>query len=298
MTRRAGMVPVLFVSLGVAACHKPVRVDYSGPIAEWPEYGGDKAGLRYSPLTQITRDAKTGTPCTDFGQGGRVNLRDGMGDVPIWEYYVTSPPFVIHDLVVVGGLVADNQRTDAPPGVVRAFDARTGALRWWWDPVPGGTRSRMRPASDGARYRRATANVWAIISGDPARDLVFLPMGNAAPDYFGGERQGLDYFSSSLVALRASSGKVVWRFQTVHHDLWDYDLAAQPTLYDEHTSSGVVPAVIEAAKTGHVFILNRETGIPLFPVEERSVPGGASPGDTVMPTQPFPTLPPPLIQPT
>jgi quinoprotein glucose dehydrogenase len=179
---------------------------------------------------------------------------------------------------------------------VRAFDVRTGRLRWAWDPIPPGAEV-PEPAADDAPYRRSTANVWAIMSADAARDLIFLPTGNAPPDYYGSLRNGLDYFSNCVIALRASTGKLVWRFQTVHHDLWDYDLAAQPTLFDFPGPNGPVPALAQAAKSGHVFLLNRETGEPLFPVEERPVPQGAAAGDSVAPTQPFPTRPPTLIPP-
>jgi quinoprotein glucose dehydrogenase len=241
----------------------------------------------------IALDAKTGRPCEDFGAHGIVTLREGLGDAPIWEYYTTSPPLVVHDLVAVGALVADNQRVNAPPGVVRAFDARTGALRWAWDPVPPGAPPRPTTVMpDSAKYRRSTANVWAIMSADPERDLIFLPTGNAPPDYYGALREGLDYYSSSVVALRASTGVPVWHFQTVHHDLWDYDVAAQPTLFEYSSGGAVTPALFQATKIGHLFALNRENGQPLFPIPERPVPHeGVAPGDTVSPTQPFPTWP-------
>ena len=247
-------------------------------------------------------DAETGELCTDFGQGGRVALHDDLEDTPPWEYYVTSPPLVIHDRVVVGALVADNVRVNAPPGVVRAFNARTGAQEWAWDPVPpdSAASTEIRESAEGTPYRRGTANVWSIISGDAERGLVFVPTGNAPPDYFGGMREGLDYYSSSVVALRASgenAGEVVWHFQTVHHDLWDYDIGAQPTLFDFPTEGGSVPAVAVSTKMGHVFFLHRETGEPLFEVEERPVPQGGTPEDYLSPNQPFPTRPPSLYPP-
>lgn len=382
-------------------CSEPTPIDTSGPVADWPEYGGDKGGLRYSPLNQITAanvddlevawtfrhgdvadgsdgdtrtsfnatpivaggslyfctgynrvfsldpetgeqrwvfdpvqkmkqidgpyprtcrgvaywksptdglaadpgacteriftgtldaeliaiDARTGEPCRDFGAGGRVALRERIGDAEPWEYYPTSPPLVIRDVVVVGALVADNLRVDAPAGVVRAFDVRTGALRWAWDPVP----EDWTPEARGGDFTAGTPNVWSILSGDPERGLVFVPTGNASPDYYSGARRGLDRFSSATVALDADTGKRVWDFQTVHHDVWDYDVASQPTLYDFPTEAGPVAAVVQATKMGFVFVLNRETGEPLFPVEERKVPTREIPGETVTPTQPFPT---------
>ena len=275
-------------------------------VATWLDTGGVPTAACHRRIytgTQdaelIALDAKTGQPCEDFGVHGIVTLREGLGDAPIWEYYTTSPPLVVHDLVAVGALVADNQRVNAPPGVVRAFDARTGALRWAWDPVPPGAPPRAATVMpDSARYRRSTANVWSIMSADPERDLIFLPTGNAPPDYYGALREGLDYYSSSVVALRASTGVPVWRYQTVHHDLWDYDVAAQPTLFEYSNGGTGTPALFQATKIGHLFALNRENGQPLFPIAERAVPnGGVAPGDTVSPTQPFPTWPEQMVPP-
>jgi quinoprotein glucose dehydrogenase len=242
----------------------------------------------------IALDARTGKPCADFGRGGRVSLREGLGETPIWEYYVTSPPAVVRDLVIVGALVADNLRTNAPPGVVRAFDARTGALRWAWDPVPPGQPVALKASGDATVYRRSTANVWSIMATDAERDLVFVPTGNAPPDYYGALRDGLDYWSSSVVALRASTGEPVWRFQTARHDLWDYDVAAQPTLLDFSRDGRTVPALLQPTKIGNLWLLDRERGQPLFPVEERPVPAGTIAAELLAPTQPFPTFPQPL----
>jgi quinoprotein glucose dehydrogenase len=388
-------------ALGLGACGERAPRDLSGPTAEWPEYGGDKGGLHWSALSQVTRenvgdlevawtyrhgdrsdgsdgatrtsfnatplvvggtlyfctpynrvialdaetgaerwafdpvqrtrklqgpypricrgiahwedpkpgagrcarriftgtldselialDAATGEPCADFGRGGRVALREGMGDAAPWEYYPTSPPIAVGDLVVIGALVADNLRADAPAGVVRAFDARSGALRWAWDPVPPGHVRRP-----GEVYARGTPNVWSFLSADPERDLVFVPTGNPSPDLYGGERRGLDHYGSSVVALRASTGALVWHFQTVHHDLWDYDVPAQPTLLELEVGGRRLPALAQITKMGHLFLLDRETGEPLYPVEERPVPQGGVPGETLSPTQPFPTHPAPL----
>jgi quinoprotein glucose dehydrogenase len=179
---------------------------------------------------------------------------------------------------------------------VRAFDARTGKLEWAWDPVPSGGTT----GTASAPYRRATANVWATMTGDPESSLIFVPTGNATPDYFGGRRDGLDYYSASVVAINASgpdAGTTRWRFQTVHHDLWDYDIGAQPTLFEFERDGSLIPALVVGTKMGHVFVLDRLTGEPLFPIEERPVPQGAAPGDYVSPTQPFPTRPPTLYPP-
>ena len=245
----------------------------------------------------ISLDARTGEPCRDFGQRGQLDLSRDITNAPEYkgEFSVTSPPAIIGDLVIVGSTVADNRRAGAPAGVVRAFDARTGALRWSWDPVP---RDSTQTGYDTWRGRSAhqtgAANAWSVISVDAGRDLVFIPTGSASPDFFGGERIGQNLFANSVVALRASTGKMVWHFQVVHHDLWDYDVPAEPVLFTMHRGGKEIPSLIQTTKMGHVFILNRETGAPLFPVEERPVPKSDVPGEQAWPTQPFPTLPAPL----
>ncbi|MCH2170809.1 pyrroloquinoline quinone-dependent dehydrogenase [Myxococcota bacterium] len=247
-------------------------------------------GTRDSEL--IALDADTGIPCEGFGEGGRVALREGLeSGAPPWEYYPTSPVLQIGEVVVIGALIADNVRTDAPSGVVRAFDVRTGELAWAWDPVPP---NRTPDPEEGEHYARGTPNVWSIITGDPERNLVFVPTGNPAPDLYGGERDGIDYFGSSTVALDANTGEVVWRYQTVHHDIWDFDVASPPTLFQIDGVGGGAAGVAQPTKMGHIFLLDRETGEPLYPVEERPVPQGAVVGETLSPTQPFPTHPPPL----
>jgi len=245
----------------------------------------------------IALDARTGEPCADFGVHGVVRLGDVRNPAQYTgEYEITSPPAVIHGLLIVGSTVADNVRAQAPSGVVRAFDARTGALRWAWDPVP---RSAAQPGYDTWRgpgaHETGAANAWSIISVDSARDLVFVPTGSASPDFFGGDRLGENLYASSVVALRASTGAMVWHFQAVHHDVWDYDVPAEPVLFTWHHDGRDVPALAVTTKMGHVFLLDRATGTPLFPVVERPVPASDVPGDTAWATQPFPTLPAPLV---
>ncbi len=240
----------------------------------------------------IALDAVTGRPCDDFGNGGRVDLREGIGPAEPWEYYPTSPPVVVRDLVVTGALVADNVRTDAPPGVIRAFDARTGRLAWAWDPVPPGWKFEPQPG--GPSYQPGTPNAWTILSADEERGFVFVPTGNPSPDLFAAVRNGLDYYGSAVVALDATTGKVVWHFQTVHKDVWDYDVPSQPVLFDIDGVGDGAPGLLQATKMGHVFLLNRETGEPLYPIEERAVPTDGVPGEILSPTQPFPTHPAPL----
>ncbi len=227
----------------------------------------------------IALDAATGRRCTDFGDHGQVDLSNAEGIKTGGDYQMTSPPTVINGLVVVGSSIGDNWHADTGSGVVRAFDARTGALRWSWDPIP------HQPDRVGA------ANAWSVFSADPERDLVFVPTTSPSPDFYGGLRPGDNRYANSVVALRASTGEVVWHFQTVHHDLWDYDLAAQPVLVTITREGRPIPAVAQATKMGSLFLLHRETGEPLFPVEERPVPQTDVPGEQTWPTQPFSTLP-------
>jgi quinoprotein glucose dehydrogenase len=235
----------------------------------------------------IAIDAANGTPCADFGEAGRISLRGVAGYRPGW-YHMTSPPAVVDDVVVVGSSIDDNQRTDMPAGVVRAFDARSGALRWAWDPIPA-------ISSNGAPRSTGAANAWSIMTVDEERHLVFVPTGSASPDYYGGMRPGDNKWANSVVALRAGTGELAWGFQLVHHDLWDYDTAAPPLLATIERDGGRVPVVVQGNKTGFVYVLNRDTGAPVFPVEERPVPPSDVPGEKASPTQPFPTAPPPLV---
>jgi quinoprotein glucose dehydrogenase len=266
------------------------RVDLEGDygdfanrgVAYWRSSRTDEAGpcrarVLVAPIDArlVALDAVTGRTCEGFGTKGQVALDRDLVNAPAYagEYQVTSPPVVIGDVVVVGSAIADNQRTDAPSGVVRAYDVRTGRLRWRWDPMAG---------------RAGAANAWSIMSVDVERDLVFVPVGSASPDFYGGERPGDNRHANSLVALRGSTGELVWAFQVVHHDLWDYDVASQPVLVTLQHAGRDVPAVVQATKMGHVFVLHRETGAPLFPVEERAVPQTDVPGERTSPTQPFP----------
>jgi len=240
-------------------------------------------------------DARTGTPCDEFGDKGTVSLREGLRNAPFEfaEYEVTSPPAVLNGVIVVGSAVADNNRVDAASGEVRAYDARTGAKRWTWDPVPQDARDAAHATWRGdSAHRTGGANAWSVIAADPARGLVFVPTGSASPDYFGGKRLGRNDYANSVVALRAATGEVVWHFQTVHHDLWDYDNASPPALVDVTINGQRHAAVLQATKTGMLFVLDRDTGKPLVAVEERAVPASDVAGEEAWPTQPFSTLPP------
>ncbi|QNH75275.1 glucose/quinate/shikimate family membrane-bound PQQ-dependent dehydrogenase [Pseudomonas protegens] len=234
----------------------------------------------------IALDAETGKPCEDFGHQGTVDLKTDMGEIKPGYYQQTSTPLVAGTVVIVGGRVADNFSTGEPPGVVRAFDVRSGELMWAWD--PGNPATTKRPPA-GQTYTRGTPNVWSAMSYDAKLGLVYLPTGNATPDFFGGQRSEFDdQWSSSVVALDVKTGQVRWHFQTTHHDLWDFDLPAQPLLYDiPDDKGGVQPALAQVTKQGEIFLLYRETGKPIARVEERPVPQGNVPGERYSPTQPF-----------
>ena len=228
----------------------------------------------------IALDGETGKPCVDFGEKGEVNLARDAATATEYSggYQVTSAPAIAKDLVITGSSIADNWKVDTGRGIVRAFDARTGQLRWTWNPAPWAEQTEPRTGA---------ANAWSTLSVDTKEDLVFIPTGSAAPDYYGGIRKGDDKWANSVVALRASTGKFVWGFQVVHHDLWDYDVAPQPTLF---TWKDGTPAIVINTKMGHVFVLNRLTGVPLLPVEERPVPQSDIPGEQSWATQPFSTI--------
>ncbi len=233
----------------------------------------------------IAVDATTGQPCADFGVNGQVNLEQGIGDtVPGW-YAVTSPPTIVRGIAVMGAQVKDGQAEDAPSGVVRGYDAVTGELAWAWD--LGNPDNRGAPA-EGEVYTRGTPNMWTIAAADEELGLVYLPLGNSSVDYYGSNRSDLENeYATSLVAVDATTGDDVWHFQTVRNDVWDYDLGSQPSLVDFPTADGTVPALVLASKQGDIYILNRETGESLFPVEDRPVPQGGVEPDYLAETQPF-----------
>jgi quinoprotein glucose dehydrogenase len=282
-----------------------LSVDYSNPVSRGVSIWTDPTKQPGQPNHRtifvgtidarlIALDAATGRPLPHFGNGGAINLLEGIqpiggGPFPAGQYNVTSPPAVIGDLVVIAGGIGDNIAVREWRGTARAYDVRSGALRWAWDPIP---RQPGQPGYDTWQgplaHQAGAANPWPPISADPDRDLVFLPTTSASPDYYGGDRLGQGLYADSVVALRASTGQLVWGFQTVHHNLWDYDVPMQPVLFTLERDGQSIPAVAVGTKSGHIFVLHRETGQPLFPVEERPVPQGTVPGEKTSPTQPFP----------
>lgn len=236
----------------------------------------------------IALDAETGKACDSFGDHGTLNLQEGMGIKTAGFYEPTSPPVVSDRILVVAGSIIDNYSTEEPSGVIRGFDVHTGKLVWAWD--SGATDENALPSPTHA-YTNNSPNSWITASFDPALNLVYMPMGVHTPDPWGGNRDAqAERYSSALVALDISTGKRVWSYQTVHHDLWDMDLSSQPTLADMPTADGVVPAVLQPTKTGNLFVLDRRTGKLIVPAPERPVPQGGAPGDHVSPTQPFSEL--------
>ena len=261
-----------YICRGVAVWHDP-RAAPGAPCAARVFLGTNDARL-------IALDLASGRPCAGFGLNGVVALAADPAQLYPGQMQVNSPPTLIGDTVIVGTGVDDMTEAAAPSGTVRAYDARNGDPRWRFNPRPPGAT--------------AGGNVWSAMAVDPVRDLVFLPTSSPVTAFWGGDRPGDDRFTSSVVALRGSNGALVWAFQTVHHDLWDYDVAAPPTLADIRRDGRDTPAVIIATKSGYLFVLDRETGMPLFPVEERPVPASDVPGEQASSTQPMPRLPLPL----
>lgn len=231
----------------------------------------------------IAVDAQTGDTCDDFGFAGEVQIEPSLSLRWPGEFQITSAPVIIGDVIVTGTSIGDNLRTDAPLGVVHAFNARTGAPVWNFNPIPIDSE------------RVGHANVWSTMSVDTERGLVFLPTSSPSPDYFGGDRPGNNEYANSVVALNGETGEVVWSYQIVHHDVWDYDLPAQPGLYQITREGETHDVVAQVTKMGLVFVLDRDTGEPFLPVEERPVPQGGVEGEVLSETQPFPTQTPPIV---
>lgn len=251
--------------------------------------------LPTSDARLIALDATTGQPCAGFGKDGTVDLWANMPNQRRGFYYATSPPAVVDNLVIIGGAVNDNYAIKSPSGVIRAYDARTGELVWAWD---SGNPDRTTLLGPDEVYTPNSPNSWSVPSADPALGLVYIPLGNRTPDQLGKDRSpAVERFSSSIVALDIATGAVRWVRQTVHHDLWDMDVPAQPVLIDLTTDKGKVPALVGPTKQGDIYVLDRRSGEPIIPIHEVPAPGGAIEGDHTSPTQPVSELsfsPPPL----
>lgn len=237
-------------------------------------------------------DAETGLPDSLFGDGGKVDLTEGYGrEINRKHYGVTAAPTVVGDIVVIGGLVADYPLMDLPPGHVRGFDIHTGKQRWIFHSIPQHGESGNDTWEDDSWKRAGAANVWTLMSADPELGYVYLPFGTPNNDWYGGARPGDNLYAESLVCLDAKTGKRVWHFQMVHHGLWDYDLPAAPNLVDIKVDGKAIKAVAQVSKQGFVYVLDRVTGAPVWPIEERAVQRSNVPGEHSSPTQPIPSKP-------
>ncbi len=248
----------------------------------------------------VALDAKTGRPVPGFGRDGIVDLKPGLprvdepGMAPPGS---SSPPVIVGDVVVVGVAFAAGgapKTLAAVPGWVRAYDVRTGALRWSFHTVPQTGEEGSETWEDGSERYTGNTGVWTPFTADAARGLVYLPVEGSTHDFYGGHRPGDNLFSDSLVCVDAKTGKRVWHYQIIHHDLWDYDLPAPPVLADITVGGKKIPAVVQVTKHGHTFVFDRVTGRPVWPIEERPVPQSDVPGERTAKTQPFPTLPAPF----
>lgn len=275
-----------FVCRGVTHWHDP----------EDPVDCPDRIFMGTNDARLIAIDAKTGERCRSFGSNGEVRIDPGM---ELWwpgEFQITSPPVVVGDTVVVGSAISDNARVAAPAGSVRAFDVWTGDAKWDFDPIPRDADNAARDSWLGEGIpSEGHANVWAPMSVDEERGLLFLPTSSPSPDFFGGLRPGDNRYANSVVALVGETGEVAWSFQTVHHDVWDYDVPAQPGLYSVWKDGAEHDVVAQVTKTGFVFVLDRDTGAPFLPIEERAVNQDAAAGEFLSPTQPFPVATPPIV---
>ncbi|MGI9328511.1 MAG: pyrroloquinoline quinone-dependent dehydrogenase [Pseudomonadales bacterium] len=248
-------------------------------------------------------NARTGALCKSFGSNGTVDLSEAarplaparpgaVAKVSLGDYSLTSPAVVVGDRLFVGAAIGDNRAVASERGIVRALDARTGNTLWLWDPIP---RDPTDPAAASWKYNSAAitgaANAWAPLSADPELGLLYVPTGSASPDFYGGQRLGDNLYANSVVALDLQTGKPIWHQQLVHHDVWDYDTPAQPTLADLTLGTRTVAALLIVTKTGMLYAFDRRTGEPLYPIEERAVPSSDVPGEQLSPSQPFSTVP-------
>lgn len=250
----------------------------------------------------LALDAKTGNPCQGFANHGVLDLLPGIRSTykpgsRYRNYLVTSPPVILDGKVILGSSIGDNRGVQLEHGTVRAYDARNGKFVWGWDPIPHDASSPVYAQwTPQAAAMTGAANAWAPLSVDTRRHLVFVPTGSSSPDFFGGMRPGDDRWANSVVALDGDTGRLAWGYQLVHHDLWDYDSAAQPSLVTLQHDGRAIPAVIQPTKTGMLFTFDRETGRPVFPIVEKPVPQDGVPGEVLSKMQPFPTAPGPLVR--
>ena len=251
--------------------------------------------LSVRPPYLLATDVETGQLAPDFGDAGRVDLRVYADTPELVDYSWSSPPLVVRDVVIVGSAMADHPLTkEQRPGYVRAYDVRTGALRWPWNPIPRAGEPGVETWLDDSWEYSGMANVWTMMSADEEIGLIYLPTGAPTNDMYGGHRPGNNLFANSLVCVRAETGEQVWHFQMVHHDLWDYDNNVAPILMDITVDGREIKAVVQLTKQAIAYVFDRVTGEPVWPIVERPVPGSKTPGEWISPTQPFPTKPAPF----
>ncbi len=276
---------------------RPTNLGYNTRgVAHWADPSGGRVFVATGDAHLWALNAATGELIEGFGEGGRIDLTEGLRrPVPRSAYTMMSPPIVVEDVVIVGSSIQDVPAyMTAPPGDVRAFDVRTGEQRWIFHTVPQPGEFGNDTWEDGSWEYTGNTNVWTVMSADEERGLVYLPIGTPTNDWYGGHRLGDNLFAESLVALEAATGRRVWHFQTVHHGVWDYDPPAAPVLLDVTVDGRLIPAVAQITKQGFVFVFDRVTGEPVWPIVERPVPPSDVPGERLSPTQPFPTRPAPF----
>jgi quinoprotein glucose dehydrogenase len=313
MSTAVGVVTALDPATGKVVWHDvlpppaegqpPARGGATRSIAYWSD-GRDARIIANVGTNLVALNAKTGKRYPDFGQNGQVDLTKGF-ERPITGWRWSSGPLVVKDVIVIGGVPAPatdilNERAKAPkempPDDIRGYDVRTGRMLWTFHVVPrAGEPGNETWLNDSWKYS-GNSGVWSLISGDEELGYVYLPFEEATGDYYGGTRPGDNLFAESLVCLDARTGRRVWHFQTLHHGIWDYDLPAAPILADITVNGRRIKAVAQVSKQAFVFVFDRVTGQPVWPIEERPVPKGNVPGEWYAPTQPFPTKPPPFDQ--
>ena len=268
-------------------------------VVYWQDETGTDKRILYSAGSKIFAiNITDGKPITNFSKGGFIDLTENLDREPgTYNPFITasSPGIIYKDIFITGHRVGES--ADAAPGPIRAYDVRSGELKWMFHTIPHPGEKGIETWEDKDAWKKfGGANSWAGMSLDEQRGILYVPTGSIGGDFYGGIRKGQNLFSSSLIALDASSGKYLWHFQVVHHDLWDRDLAATPNLVTLHINGKKVDAVAQTTKHGYIFVFNRETGEPLFPIEEKPFPSSDLPGEQTSPTQPIPTLPEPFAR--
>jgi quinoprotein glucose dehydrogenase len=270
---------------------------FTGPSRglTWLDQGGRKRLFAGVMNYLYALDPDTGKPVPGFGEGGVIDLRKGLRGDPQQHYVaLTSPGVIYKDLIIVG--FRTSETLPAPPGDIRAYDVRSGALRWSFHTIPHPGEYGAQTWPPNAADDAGAANNWSGMTLDVRRGIVYVPTGSAAPDFYGSRRSGNNLFANSLLALNAATGKRVWHFQGVHHDVWDRDFPAPPSLLTVRSNGKRVAALVQSTKQGYLYVFDRATGRPLFPIEEVAVPASSVPGEVTAPTQPRPTIPEPFAR--